>query len=48
MSNLLRGFAVREFVVGEFLPVSQTCVDVVEDMEVFLSPVNTKKGYIGC
>lgn len=43
MSNLLRSFAVGEFVVCELLPVSQAGVDVVEDVEVPLPSVETKQ-----
>lgn len=43
MSNLLRCFVVRELVVGEFLPVSQAGVNVVEDVEVLFSSVKTRK-----
>lgn len=43
MSNLLRGFAVGEFVVGKFLPVSQAGVNVVEDVEVSFSSAETQR-----
>lgn len=37
--DVLWRFAVRELVVGQFLPVGQTSVDVVEDVEVPLTSV---------
>lgn len=43
MSNLLRCFAVGELVVGEFLSVSQTSINVVEDVKVPLPSVETYK-----
>lgn len=43
MSNPLRCLAVRELVVGKFLPVSQASIDVVEDVKVPLPSVETHK-----
>lgn len=41
--ELLWRFAVRQLVVGQLLPVGQASVDVVEDVEVLLPPVETYK-----
>lgn len=42
MRGLLRCFAVGELVVGELLPVSQSGVKVVEDVEISFPSVKTR------